>query len=72
MKSTVVYPDGSVRCPKCGASVLGAASKRSVKGKVLGGAVLAPKRIKCSGCGEMLKRGNGVPVAGAGRSAPQC
>lgn len=67
MKSTIVYEDGSVRCPKCGASVLGAATKRTGKAKLVGvvtvgvGVVAMPKRLKCSGCGENLKRGDGKP-----------
>lgn len=54
MKSTKVI-DGKVTCPKCGAQ--GAfTAKRSVKGKVALG-LIAPKRLKCSGCGTMLKAG---------------
>jgi hypothetical protein len=54
MKSTQVAPNGDVLCPKCGAKSF--TQKRSVKGKVMGGFVLAPKRLKCNGCGKMLKR----------------
>jgi len=54
MKSTKVDETGTVRCPKCGAN--GFTSKRSAKGKVMGG-LLAPKRLKCQGCGKMLKTG---------------
>lgn len=63
MKSTVVHEDGSVRCPKCGANLAGAATKRTGKAKLLGvatvgvGMAAMPKRLKCSGCGENLKRG---------------
>jgi ribosomal protein S27E len=52
MKSTKVDPDGTVRCPKCGATSF--VNKRSIKGKLAGG-LLAPKRLKCNGCGTMLK-----------------
>lgn len=55
MKSTQVTPEGDVVCPKCGAKSF--RQKRSVKGKIMGGVVLAPKRLKCDGCGTMLKRG---------------
>lgn len=54
MKSTVVNETGEVLCPKCGAKSF--SQKRSVKGKVMAG-FMAPKRLKCNGCGEMLKRG---------------
>ena len=54
MKSTKVDREtGDVRCPKCGANSF--TQKRSVKGKVMMG-VVAPKRLKCNGCGTMLKR----------------
>lgn len=52
MKSTKVDDDGEVRCPKCGAKSF--AQKRTVKGKLMAGP-MAPKRIKCLGCGTMLK-----------------
>lgn len=55
MKSTQVTPDGDVVCPKCGAKSF--TQKRSAKGKIMGGVLLAPKRLKCNGCGTMLKRG---------------
>jgi transposase-like protein len=56
MKSTQVDPQtGTVSCPKCKATSF--SQKRSVKGKIMGGVVLAPKRLKCNGCGTMLKRG---------------
>ena len=55
MKSTKVDKEtGAVRCPKCGAT--GFSDKRSVKGKI-GMGIMAPKRLKCQGCGTMLKRG---------------
>ena len=54
MKSTKVDPEtGDVRCPKCSAKSF--TQKRSAKGKVMGG-LMAPKRLKCDGCGTMLKR----------------
>jgi hypothetical protein len=53
MKKTQVDEQGTVRCPKCGASAF--AQKRSVKGKIALG-LLAPKRTKCLGCGSMLKQ----------------
>jgi len=55
MKSTKVDQDGTVRCPKCGATSF--SEKRSVKGKAMAG-LMAPKRLKCNGCGRMLKRSN--------------
>ena len=67
MKSTYVDRDGIVRCPKCHADMASAVSKRTGVAKVGGfatlgvGVVLMPKRLKCSGCGENLKRGNGKP-----------
>ncbi len=55
MKTTKVDKEtGSVACPGCGATSF--SQKRSVKGKIMGG-LLAPKRLKCDGCGKMLKRG---------------
>lgn len=54
MKSTRVDADGTVRCPKCGASDF--TDKRTVKGKLMGG-LLAPKRLQCRGCGTSLKKG---------------
>jgi uncharacterized Zn finger protein len=54
MKSTKVDAEGTVRCPKCGATSF--VNKRSIKGKVMGG-LMAPKRLKCNGCGTMLKAG---------------
>lgn len=54
MKKTQVDESGDVRCPKCGAKSF--TSKRSVKGKMSAG-LLAPKRLKCQGCGTMLKTG---------------
>lgn len=55
MKKTQVDAEtGDVRCPKCGARSF--SQKRSVKGKMMGG-LMAPKRLKCQGCGTMLKTG---------------
>ena len=63
----MVDGDGNVRCPVCGASDF--SDKRTGKAKwgvgvTLGVAVIAaaPKRLKCRGCGENLKRG-GKPKA---------
>ena len=54
MKSTKVDKEtGDVKCPKCGARSF--TQKRSAKGKMMGG-LMAPKRLKCDGCGTMLKR----------------
>lgn len=48
--------DGTLRCPKCGGTNFKA--KRSAKGKLLGGFLLAPKsRVKCETCGKQFKRG---------------
>lgn len=61
MKSTQVDSDGRVRCPVCGASDF--SDKRTGKAKAAGfitlgvGVVAMPKRLKCRGCGENLKRG---------------
>lgn len=55
MKTTQVDSvSGDVRCPKCGGNSF--SQKRSVKGKMTAG-FMAPKRLKCNGCGSMLKRG---------------
>lgn len=65
MKSTGVDAEGVVRCPVCSASSF--VEKRTGKAKwlavpTLGVGVLAmPKRLKCSGCGTNLKRGDGPP-----------
>lgn len=56
MKSTVVDSAGVVRCPVCGASDF--SDKRTIKGKIAVG-VLAPKRLKCRGCGANLKKSGG-------------
>ena len=50
----VTVEEGVVRCPKCGASSF--RPKRSVKGKVALG-LLSPKRLKCNGCGALVKAG---------------
>ena len=55
MKSTIVDPDGMVRCPKCGA--MSFTSQRTIKGKIASG-LLAPRRLKRNGCGTALKRGD--------------
>lgn len=63
MKATVVGSDGTVRCPKCGGTSF--SDKRSGKAKWLAvptvgvGVLAMPKHLKCNGCGEMLKRGDG-------------
>lgn len=55
MKSTQVDPEtGDVRCPKCNAKAF--AQKRTMKGKMAMG-FMAPKKLKCLGCGTMLKTG---------------
>lgn len=62
MKSTIITENGEVACPRCGA-VNSFTPKRTGKAKLLGaatvgvGALLAPKRLKCNGCGTNLKRG---------------
>lgn len=64
MKSTIVDADGNVRCPVCGAAN-SFTSKRTAKAKVLGGAAVgvgalaAPKRLRCNGCGTYLKASGG-------------
>lgn len=63
MKSTYVDAEGNVRCPVCNAAN-SFTSKRTGKAKAIGvvtvgvGAVAAPKRLKCNGCGANLKRGS--------------
>ncbi|HWC22772.1 MAG TPA: hypothetical protein VG502_10780 [Flexivirga sp.] len=71
MKETQVDQDGRVRCPVCGGADF--SDKRTGKAKLgaaglgvltlgVGGALAAaaaPKRLKCRGCGENLKRGGG-------------
>lgn len=63
MKSTYVDSEGRVRCPVCGAAN-SFTSKRTGKAKLAGavtvgvGALAAPKRLKCDGCGTNLKRGS--------------
>ncbi len=60
MKSTQVTADGQVRCPVCGSTFF--TEKRTGKAKWLTvptigiGVLLAPKRLKCGGCGINLKR----------------
>ena len=64
MKSTIVDADGNVRCPVCGAANSFTA-KRTAKAKALGGvavgvgALAAPKRLRCNGCGTYLKASGG-------------
>ena len=63
MKSTEVTEDGDVRCPKCGARNQFVA-KRTGKAKLMAGVTLgvgalaAPKRLRCMGCGTNLKASN--------------
>jgi ribosomal protein S27E len=67
VKATIVTPDGLVKCPVCGA-VGSFTAKRTGKAKLLAvatvgvGAAAMPKRLKCNGCGENLKRGGPVKV----------
>jgi hypothetical protein len=67
MKSTVVDPDGTVCCPNCGATSF--TSQRTIKGKIASG-FLAPKRLKCNGCGTALKRGDPPNPGGRERAEP--
>lgn len=74
MKTTQVDPDGTVRCPNCGATSF--SEKRTGKAKwgvavtgvatlgigALVGVAAAPKRLKCNGCGTNLRRGGGTPI----------
>lgn len=47
---------GTLACPRCGSTSFKA--RRSLKGKVLGGFLFAPKsRVKCEACGKQFKRG---------------
>ena len=54
MKTTRVDAEGNVRCPVCGA-IDSFTVKRTGKGKLVAG-LLAPKLLKCNGCGTNLKR----------------
>lgn len=51
MMRTVVDEDGTVRCPMCRATSF--TSKRTATGVVALG-VVAPKRLRCNGCGRNL------------------
>lgn len=62
MRTTQVDEDGNVRCPKCGANAF--TSKRTVAGKMAAG-LLAPKRLKCQGCGTNLRTGSSQTAAAA-------
>ena len=61
MKSTIVDSEGNVRCPVCGANDF--SDKRTGRATMAGlpfgalGIAAMPKRLKCRGCGENLKRG---------------
>ena len=61
MKATIVDSDGNVRCRVCGANQF--SDKRTGKATLAGvvtlgvGVPAMPKRLKCRGCGENLKRG---------------
>lgn len=46
---------GVSRCPKCGSQQF--VGKKTIKGRVAGGFVFAPQRLKCVQCGETLKTG---------------
>lgn len=65
VKSTVIDENGDVRCPVCGAKNSFTA-KRTGKAKLIGGAtvgvgaLLAPKRLRCNGCGTNLKAADPV------------
>jgi hypothetical protein len=67
MKATRVDSDGNVVCPKCGAKN-SFTVKRTGKAKLMGGlavgvgALAAPKRLKCNGCGTNLKRSSAPPA----------
>lgn len=69
MKSTFVDDAGAVHCPVCNGTDF--VSKRTGKAKLGGfvtlgvGVVVMPKRLKCSGCGENLKRGQAPAKAKA-------
>lgn len=52
MKRLARDDQGTMRCRNCGAT--GFVQKRSLKGKVALG-LLAPKRMKCLGCGTLAK-----------------
>jgi hypothetical protein len=44
---------GVTRCPKCdGTQFVG---HKTVKGRIAGGFVLAPSRLRCVSCGKILK-----------------
>jgi len=62
MKQMVVDPDGTLHCPVCNSSQF--AFKRTGKAKLMAGvtvgfgALAAPKRAHCLGCGTDLKPAN--------------
>lgn len=72
MKKTIIDEEGDVRCPKCGARN-SFTVKRTGKAKVMGGlavgvgALAAPKRLQCQGCGTYLKQG--APARSSARPA---
>lgn len=46
---------GGMSCPKCGSTQF--VGKKTVKGRVAGGFIFAPQRLKCVACGATLKAG---------------
>jgi transposase-like protein len=45
--------EGQMTCPRCSGSQF--VGKKTIKGKVIGGFVFAPQRLKCVSCGKTLK-----------------
>lgn len=62
MKDVALDGDGNLVCPKCGSKNLDRGS--TLKGKVGGGLLFAPKRVKCVNCGYVSKPGDAKPVSG--------
>lgn len=53
-----VKSDGSnMVCPKKGCGSTQFVGKKTIKGRVAGGFIFAPQRLKCVKCGETLKTG---------------
>lgn len=55
MKKVTKDTEGDARCPKCGSKQF--VGKKTIKGRIAGGFVFAPQRLKCVQCGETLKTG---------------
>lgn len=63
MKSTLTDTEGTVRCPRCGATSF--SPQHTKKAKIAFGfaSLLAAPKLRCNGCGEYLKPGRTSPPA---------